>query len=95
VDERETEARREGEIAPTYRLRRREVMKVRTTWLIMVLVLCLMTARAIMRGVPIESRGGQVLTFILVVVLPMVALILWRLGLLPPERVRADDPPAK
>lgn len=80
-------------IAPTYRFRRREVMKVRLTWLGMVFVLCLMTFRAITRGWPGLGMTGEVVLFIGVVVLPMLALALWRLGLLPPERVRVDAPP--
>lgn len=80
----------EPEIAATYRWRRREVMPVRVTWLGMVLVLCLMTHRAILQNAPTLGMIGKVVAFILVVILPMVGLILWRFGLLPPERVRVE-----
>ena len=84
-----------GEIAPTFRWRRREVFKVRVTWLGMVLVLCLMTHRAILNAWPALGMGSKVLAFVAVVVLPMLLLGLWRLGLLPPERVRCDAPPER
>lgn len=80
------------EIAATYRWRRREVMPVRVTWLGMVLVLCLMTHRAIVTNVAGLGMTGKVGAFIAVVILPMLALVLWRAGLLPPERVRVEPP---
>ncbi|MEB3330411.1 MAG: hypothetical protein VKQ33_14395 [Candidatus Sericytochromatia bacterium] len=83
--------------APTYRWRRREVQRVRVTWLGMVLVLCLMAHRSLLRAHPAWSTTTQTLTFLPTVVVPMLLLILWRLGLLPPERVlvapeEAGDP---
>ena len=84
-----------ADVAPTYRFRRRAVMKVRVTWLAMVLLLCLMAHRAITRTWPGLGMTAEVALFIGVVVLPMIGLILWRAGLLPPERVRVDDPPAR
>lgn len=95
MDERagETSGPAAAGVAPTYRWRRREVFKVRVTWLGMVLVLCLMTHRAILLNWPALGMTGKVATFIAVVILPMLGLALWRLGLLPPERVRDDGPP--
>jgi hypothetical protein len=82
---------------PTYRWRRRKVQRVRVTWLGMVLVLCLMVHRSLLRAHPEWSTTVQTLTFLPTVVLPMLLLTLWRLGLLPPERVlvapnEAGDP---
>lgn len=79
----------------TYRWRRRAVFPVRVTWLGMVFVLFLMCHRAVLLSNPDLGQGMKVLAFILVVVLPMLALVLWRMGLLPPERVEAtyDEPP--
>lgn len=76
----------------TYRWRRRRVMHVRVTWLAMVLVLALLIFFKTMERLPTIGQGGKVLGFILIVILPMVAVGLWRAGLLPPERVRADFP---
>ncbi|MEB3222511.1 MAG: hypothetical protein VKS61_10575 [Candidatus Sericytochromatia bacterium] len=84
-------------LAPTYRWRRRQVQRVRVTWLGMVLVLCLMSHRSLLNAFPDWSTTVRFLTFVPTVVLPMLLLTLWRLGLLPPERVlvspdEAGDP---
>ncbi len=94
MDERaiETRAPEGAEVAPTYRWRRREVMKVRVTWLAMVLVLCLMVFRAITHQWTGLGKTLEVGIFIAVVILPMLGLVLWRFGLLPPERVRDEGP---
>jgi hypothetical protein len=72
-------------------------MPVRVTWLGMVLVLCLMCHRSLLQAFPDWSMAVKWLTFLPTVVVPMVVLTLWRLGLLPPERVlmapdEAGDP---
>lgn len=83
--------------APTYQWRRRSVQRVRVTWLGMVLVLCLMAHRSLLNNFPAWPQTAKVVSFFPVVVVPMGLLILWRLGLLPPERVlvspeEAGDP---
>lgn len=74
-------------LAPTYRWQRRAVQKVRFTWLGMVLVLCLMAHRSLLQTFPDWSMTLKVLSGFGMVVIPMGLLVLWRLGLLPPERV--------
>ncbi len=74
----------------TYRLKRRSVMKVRPTWLTMVVVLLLMMHRELLRGIPM-GMGLAVASFVVIVVVPSVLLVLWRLGLLPPERVMVGE----
>ena len=64
-------------------------MPVRSTWLAMVFVLFLMTHRGVLHANPALGQGGKVGLFILIVVLPTIALILWRCGLLPPERIES------
>ena len=76
-----------ADLERTYRWRRRAVMPVRKTWLLMVFVLFLMAHRAILQANPALGQIGKVGAFILVVILPTIALVLWRYGLLPPERV--------
>ncbi|MEB3197809.1 MAG: hypothetical protein VKP62_11455 [Candidatus Sericytochromatia bacterium] len=84
-------------LAPTYRWRRRAVQKVRFTWLGMVFVLCMMAHRSLTQAFPAWPNSWKVMAFLPLVVLPMLLLTLWRLGLLPPERVlvapdEAGDP---
>lgn len=80
------EPRAEPEVI-TYRLRRRSVMKVRPTWLAMVVVLLLLSHRELLKTYPTIGMGFAILSFIVIVIVPSVLLVLWRLGLLPPERV--------
>jgi hypothetical protein len=53
----------------------------------MVLVLCLMAHRSVLQSFPDWSMTLKVLSGVGMVVIPMCLLMLWRLGLLPPERV--------
>lgn len=78
-----------ADIERTYRWRQRAVMPVRPTWLAMVVVLFLMTHRSVLHANPTLGQSGKVGLFILIVVLPTLALALWRCGLLPPERVES------
>lgn len=87
-------------LAATYRWKRRAVQKVRVTWLGMVLVLCLMSHRSLLQAFPDWSMTLKVLSGFGVVILPMLLVVLWRLGLLPPERIlvepdEAGDPRLK
>ncbi|GEM_PF-4840617 len=75
---------------PTYRLKRRSVMKVRPTWLIMVVVLLMLVHREFLRGIPM-GMGLAFVSFVAVVLVPSGLLLLWRLGLLPPERVMVGE----
>lgn len=76
----------------TVRWRRREVPRMRITWCVMVVVLFMVAHMTLIENVDL-GRTGNLLTFIPMVILPTIALILWRLGLLPPERVvEAGEP---
>lgn len=70
----------------TYRWRRREVPKLRVTWIGLVATLLMLIHIEVMKIflVPVTPRFGL---FLLMVVLPVLLLSLWRAGLLPPERV--------
>lgn len=80
------------QVQGTYRWRRRQVVPTRVTWVGMV-GLFLVLLHAELRRAFNLGMTGTVGLFILVVVLPLVALILWRQGLLPPERVLVQDEP--
>ncbi len=75
------------------RWRRRAMPKVRVTWLAMVVIMFMLAHRALIENVPLGVTG-KVATFIAMVLVPTVLFALWRLGLLPPERVvvEATDP---
>lgn len=74
------------DIPRTYRWRRRQVPKLRVTWIGLVATLLTLVHIEVMRLFPvgITARFGFLL---LMVVLPVLLLGLWRAGLLPPERV--------
>jgi hypothetical protein len=74
-------------IERTYRWRRREVVRTRITWVGLVTMLLLLIHKQITTGMPMTPRAAW---FIAVVVVPVTALLLWRAGLLPPERVAVD-----
>lgn len=77
----------------TYRFRRRRVMPIRVTWLGQVALVLLLAHLAAFRAfAPGAGMGARVLAFILGVALPVVAVTLWRAGLLPPERVAVPGP---
>ena len=73
-------------IAKTYRWRRRQVIQTRVTWVGMVGLFLVLLHREVTK-VMNTGMGLTVLLFILIVLLPIGLLILWRAGLLPPERV--------
>lgn len=80
-------------IERTYRWRRREVVRTRITWVGLVTMLLLLIHKQITTGMPMTPKAAW---FIAVVVVPVTALLLWRAGLLPPERVAVDgEPPAE
>lgn len=81
------------QVQGTYRWRRRRVVQTRVTWVGMV-GLFLVLLHAELRRTFNLGMTGTVGLFILVVVLPLIALILWRMGLLPPERVLVEDEPS-
>jgi hypothetical protein len=74
-------------IERTYRWRRREVVRTRITWVGLVTMLLLLIHKQITTGMPMTPKAAW---FIAVVVVPVIALLLWRAGLLPPERVLVD-----
>lgn len=80
-------------VAKTIRWRRRKVPKVRITWVGQVGVFLSLLAGYIMQSIPMNI-GERVLLSIGLVVLPVVALLLWRAGLLPPERYEEELPPS-
>ena len=77
-------------IARTYRWRRREVVKTRITWVGLVAMLLLLIHKEVSRGMAMTPKAAW---FIVLVVIPLVLLLLWRSGLLPPERVAVDGEP--
>lgn len=74
-------------IARTYRWRRREVVKTRITWVGLVTMLLLLIHKEVSRGMAMTPKA---VWFIVLVVIPVVLVLLWRSGLLPPERVAMD-----
>jgi hypothetical protein len=78
----------------TYRWRRRHVVPTRVTWVGMV-GLFLVLLHAELRRAFNLGMAGTVGLFILVVLIPLLLLVLWRAGLLPPERVlvEPEQPP--
>jgi hypothetical protein len=80
-------------IAPTYRWRRRKVVPTRVTWVGLVGLFLVLLHRELTRVLN-PGMGLTVLMFIVVVLLPLLLLILWRAGLLPPERVAVGAEPA-
>ena len=82
-------------VPQTYRWRRREVPKIRVTWIGLVFMLLMLIHKQLAKTLAL-SIGPAVLLFIPVVLLPVLLLSLWRAGLLPPERVPVTDeePPA-
>lgn len=74
-------------IERTYRWRRREVVRTRITWVGLVTMLLLLIHKQITTGMAMTPKAAW---FIAVVVVPVTALLLWRAGLLPPERVAVD-----
>jgi hypothetical protein len=84
------------QVERTYRWRRRKVVQTRVTWVGMVGLFLVLLHAELRRAFNLGMTGTFGL-FILVVVLPLAALVLWRMGLLPPERVAVeveDAPPA-
>lgn len=77
-------------IERTYRWRRREVVRTRITWVGLVTMLLLLIHKQLTLGMAMTPKA---VWFIFVVALPVLALLLWRAGLLPPERVAVDDEP--
>jgi hypothetical protein len=82
------------EIPRTYRWRRRQVPYTRVTWVGMVAVLLILIHDQLTRVYPMGMTLKAAL-FIAIVVIPTILVILWRQGLLPPERVPVDEPPAE
>lgn len=83
-------------VSQTYRWRRRDVPKVRVTWIGLVFMLLMLIHKQLAKSLAL-SIGPAVLLFIPVVLIPVLALSLWRAGLLPPERVpvqQDEEPPA-
>jgi membrane protease YdiL (CAAX protease family) len=80
------------QVERTYRWRRRQVVQTRLTWLGLVAVLLLLIHKEILRTQPALGMTGKAAWFIAVVLVPMGLLLLWRAGLLPPERVPVDLP---
>jgi fucose 4-O-acetylase-like acetyltransferase len=76
----------------TYRWRRRDVPRIRITWVGQVAMFLLLLHQFILRTHPMGMVGRAGL-FILVVLIPVVLVSLWRAGLLPPERVPVDQDP--
>lgn len=77
-------------IERTYRWRRREVVRTRITWVGLVTMLLLLIHKQLTFGMAMTPKA---VWFIFVVALPVLALLLWRAGLLPPERVAVDGEP--
>jgi hypothetical protein len=79
--------------APTYRWRRRKVIPTRVTWVGLVGLFLVLLHRELTHTLN-TGMGLTVLLFIVIVLIPILLLILWRAGLLPPERVAvAPDEP--
>ena len=79
-------------VARTMRWRRRRVPKIRVTWIGQVAVLLALIDDYMLQSLH-PAMTGKVLLTLAVVVLPVVALALWRAGLLPPERYEVEPPP--
>lgn len=77
----------------TYRWRRRQVVHTRITWVGLVTVLLMLIHKQIVLAQPGIGMTGKAAWFIAVVIVPVVLLLLWRAGLLPPERVAVDGVP--
>lgn len=73
-------------VGRTVRWRRRQVRKIRVTWIGQVGLLLFLLSNYLMQQFPM-GMGYKVLLTLVMVVLPVIALALWRAGLLPPERV--------
>ena len=71
------------------RWRRRAVPHIRFTWIGMVTVFCVLLHAELMKYMNF-GMTGRVIAFIVLVVVPVLAVVLWRAGLLPPERVEED-----
>jgi hypothetical protein len=78
-------------VARIVRWRRRQVAKVRVTWIAQVGLLLSLVDDYLMQQFPM-GMGGKVAMTALVVVLPVALLSLWRAGLLPPERYETEAP---
>lgn len=77
----------------TVRYRRRRVVPIRWTWIGQVSLLLFLVHQLVIRMGGIDRITTQAALFIAIVVVPLVLLVLWRLGLLPPERVVGDETP--
>ncbi|MDB5102226.1 MAG: hypothetical protein JWM80_6647 [Cyanobacteria bacterium RYN_339] len=77
-------------IQRTTRWRRRKVRKIRVTWIGQVTLLLILIDEYLMASFHLQMGGKFVLTLALVV-LPCLAMCLWRAGLLPPERVTTTE----
>ena len=77
-------------VTRTTRWRRRTVRKIRVTWIAQVTLLLLLIDEYLI-GVYQLRMGGKFLLTLFLVVLPCLALSLWRAGLLPPERVVTEE----
>ena len=80
-------------VARTVRWRRRQVPKVRVTWIGQVTLFLALIDDYTLQQLNL-GMGGKVLLTLAIVVLPCLALCLWRAGLLPPERV-IEEPPQR
>lgn len=76
----------------TTRWRRRTVRKIRVTWIGQVTLLLLLIDEYLMNLFQLRM-GGKFLLTLFLVLLPCLALCLWRAGLLPPERVTTEEGP--
>lgn len=86
----------ETNVPQTYRWRRREVPRIRVTWIGLVGMLLLLIHKQVSKALAL-AIGPSALLFIGLVLVPVLLLSLWRAGLLPPERVAVTDgeePPA-
>jgi hypothetical protein len=74
----------------TVRWRRRTVRKIRVTWIGQVTLLLALVDEYVIQTFQL-AIGGKFLATLLIVILPVLALCLWRAGLLPPERVVVEE----